>query len=321
MCGAINTLVERLQLAARQPKLWAFPFLLGAAVAAYGQKYGGEYEIANPPASKPGQLARDKISEFDALRDASIGWNSSETVLLERALFVKSIIANKGSKAPKAETYQRYNYVVKNNEIRVAVWTTGGAVRKVCRRAPVSARAYLATRTEKGTMVNFFPEVTDLPNSKDLGEVPGACTSTTSAGKTTGVLDGHSKHFMLAQGDDKNKLVRLGAYKSGVSGNTWETAKVDYAGEIIVDVKHCIYIINQGSGTYRPKGGQDFAYLLAVAELFRDRVLTPPLAVWDTQTPLLVPTTQVPTKSTDLSLDCGNGSSETSTDSKAAHGS
>jgi hypothetical protein len=269
-----------------QVRVCAVALLLGVAATASGQ-YGGPYEI-------DAKEKADKIAEFDAIRSLSINWDSSKAEVLDRKLFIDSIKENRSSNTPKADEYQRYNYVIENGEIRVAVWLIKGTVRNVCRRAPpILGIPYLGARIKKGVMVNFFPEDTRLPDSsKIVGPIPKTCESTTPSGKTTGVLDGHSKHFMLAQGMG----TKLSKYKSNPSsGEKWAATMVDYAGEIIVNVRDCYYIINQGSGTYKPRGGtgHDFVYLLKVATLFATTVGTPPVAVWDT-TMSVIPTTTNP---------------------------
>ncbi|MSQ31596.1 MAG: hypothetical protein EXR64_06245 [Dehalococcoidia bacterium] len=81
----------------------------------------------------------------------------------------------------------------------------------------------------------------------------------------------------------------------------WEDAQVEYAGEFLVrDPDHatgkCTYVINQGSGTYRPQAGKtpfatptatpghllggSFEYLEAVAKLFATILSAHPDLVW-----------------------------------------
>jgi hypothetical protein len=262
-------------------------------------EYGGPYPIAK------GALA-DKIAEFDTLRGARIGWDASKVAVLSRSLFEDSIRANRQSGAPQAAEYQRYNYVVKDGRIRVAVWTTSGSLEDVCKQAPRLASAYLGARVQSATMINFFPEEAALPSpSGPPRAMQRACESTTPSGRTVGVLDAHSKHFMLVQKPD----TRLDDYRN--SGAAWAKEEVDYAGEIIVDVRRCYYLINQGSGTYRPPGGRDgdFRYLLAAARLFEEVLGVAPAGVWDVSTPRLMPITAVTPTNPPFAaaLNCGAG--------------
>jgi hypothetical protein len=273
--------------------------LLGAGRASYAQ-----FQI-------PPENIADKIAEFDAMRAKDIGWNSSKVIALTRDIFERSIKENRISDFPRAKQYQRYNYVVKDGKILVAVWTITGTVKAACRGAPLSPGDYVGGRITRGMMINFFPEDTYLPNSHALGSVPKTCESMASSGKVTGVLDGHSKHFLLVQGVDTH----LSDYRPNISGPAWAEKEVDYAGEIIVDVKNCYYIINQNSGTYQPRGGErgNFNLLFKVAALFERTTSVAPVAVWDTRTPTIIPTTTY--RGTESrQLDCGGHTGNTKGD-------
>lgn len=259
-------------------------------------EYGGLYSIGGKTLDT--KEMENKVKEFNAIRSSIFDWDSSRAVVLDSNLFVNSINMNQASGVPQAETYQRYNYVVKDHQIRVAVWTKDTTVGNVCGKATVSSKEYADAHIYKGKMVNFFPEDTNLPFALKAKDVPPkVCVwawEKPDSSKTTGVLDGHSKHFMLAQ----DPLMTLGKYKPpknsdykdiyNGSGREWAKAKVQYAGEIIVDVKNCYYIINQGSGTYRPSGGpnHNFDYLKNLADLFKASAGAPPAAVWDMGKPL-----------------------------------
>jgi hypothetical protein len=260
--------------------------------------YGGPYLIAR-------EALADKIAEFDALRAARVGWSSSKVAVLSRDLLERSIRANRAGGAPHAAAYQRYNYVIKDGEIRVAVWTTDAPLEEVCKQASRPASAYTGARVRNATMVDFFAEETALPNRPGPALAPRrACESATPAGKTVGVLDAHTKHFLLVQKID----TRLEDYSSHQSAEAWAREAADYAGELIVDLRGCYYVINQGSGTYRPPGGRDgdFRYLLAAARSFEAVLGVAPAAVWDVSTPRIVPTTvTAPANPVGRGLDCG----------------
>jgi hypothetical protein len=231
--------------------------------------YGGAYKIATRD---------EKIEEFDAIRGSGIDWTSSKVQVLTDSLFIASIKSNATSGMLDADKYQRYNYVVKGGEILVAVWTSPGNVTRACSKAgSLSSASYGGASITTDTMINFFPEDVSLPLHSNATNGQRVC-EWRGGKKPTGVLDGHSKHFMLAQGAGK----KLTEYEPGKSGNDWARASVDYAGEIIVDVKNCNYVINQNSGTYRPKSGDNgnFRYLYQVADLFAKKTGVKPAAIW-----------------------------------------
>jgi hypothetical protein len=279
----------KVKVAPRWSLVWAVVALACSQISFLGPATARAQAYGNPYPIDP-QAVGDKIAEFDALRHPAIDWDSSSVAALDRALFIDSIVDNRASGMPDSDKYQRYNYVILNGKILVAIWTSNQAMSQICKQAPqpAPAAAYLASKVPARRMVNFFPEDTRLPFPLKAGGPPQpACQSAAASGKTVGVFDAHSKHFMLAQGP----ATRLGDYIALTSGPKWRMASVDYAGEIIVDVRNCYYVINQGSGTYRPKGGvsADFAYLMAAAEAFATTIGTAPAAVWDVSAPLVPP--------------------------------
>ena len=68
-----------------------------------------------------------------------------------------------------------------------------------------------------------------------------------------GILDALSKHFMLAQGPETS-IMKFSVTDESVH-RTWTRKEVAYAGEILVDLRTCTYIVTEESGTYRPNGG------------------------------------------------------------------
>jgi len=244
----------------------------------------------------PPSLAEPKVKEFDAIHGAN--WDSSRTELLSSDLLQLSIKENAKSGAPDADLYQRYNYVVKDGSIRVAVWTVNSTIAGVCKTSTRSGNpAYQNATIKKDVMVNFFPEDKGTPGEKPLGSDKVCMPNPAKAG----VLDAHSKHFMLAQTNPVQQqggpeFVFLKDYDAKQATKTkWQEASVEYAGEILVDVRTCSYIINSNSGTFRPNPGSsgDFKYLLKVAKLFENKIGVSPIAVWDTFNPI-VPTTRIP---------------------------
>ncbi len=233
--------------------------------------YGGPYRIGGPDASNDAHLkaAKAKQEEFSGFQGKS--WSYSRVVPLDdEDLLTRSVKANAKSRVPDADRVQRYNYVVKDGTIWVAVWNDDDAD-EIC--GPNAGLPYPKMRIEEDTMVNFQPEAhKELPFPE---RVPNpACR----AEKRNGVLDAHTKHFMLVQ--------KAGASIAGYEPG-WVAATVDYAGELLVFLrgrKRC-YVINQGSGTYRPHPGtpaDGLGHLKAVARLFAPYV-DGPLAVWDSR--------------------------------------
>lgn len=265
----------------RSRLLWSIVLSLLATFLLSGcPQYGGPYPIGGANGFD-GKLASDKLAEFDEFKSKK-KWDSSEVVELNRKLFSDSIKSNSVTGIPHADDFQRYNYVIQGSKIFVAVWKnskpaetgTHALLSDICNPGlPYSGMKDI----QPGMMVNFYPELRpDAPT-------PDPKCIATVGGKPTGVLDAHSKHFMLAHG----KGAMISKYLSG-----WQNSKVEYAGEIIVSVKPCYYTINQGSGTYKPSAGstdKDFKHLEAVAQFFSLTIGVSPAFVWRTDSHLVQP--------------------------------
>jgi hypothetical protein len=244
--------------------------------------FGGPYGIHD---------GEKKKGEFDAF--LAVQWDSSKAEHLTRELFESSIEKNRA--IWPTDALERYNYVVQGDQVLVAVWTGSQTFNKICAGATVTGSSP-SLAVEPHTMVDFFSEEPGLPFS--AANVPSARKICTTGPKPTGVLDGHGKHFMLAQGED----TQIGGYKPG-DGGKWAETNVAYAGEILVDLTNCTYIINQNSGTYQPEPGPNFTNLLGVAKLFKERVGVAPVAVWAAN--LEFPVSTTPTNLGGEPLDCG----------------
>lgn len=273
---------------------------------------GGPYFIggAKVPQALDPFVAFDKFVEFINFRNA--GWDSSEVANLDGALFSGSVRSNRGSGAPAADHYQRYNYVVQKVhgrlEILVAIWSLRGNPTSNTICGLPGAAPYPGMSVADGQMVNFYPEKSLVtPLGIELNPIPvedRKCVNVTPTShyingapgsKSNGVLDAHSKHFMLAEGE-KIRLADFPAVAAAsegakltwrdTAGESWIRQSVEYAGEIVVDVQNCTYLINQGSGTYEP----DAKFLPAVAQLFAERVGAAPTYVWNDRTNTLLPT-------------------------------
>lgn len=236
--------------------------------------YGGPYYIGG--VTKKDDMAIAKNAEFIAFNNRK--WNSSKVMeLKDQNSFEKSIKLNSSSGVPYASEFQRYNYVIKDKKIFVAVWDGAKDLDDICN----SGMPYRGMNIKPDEMVNFYPE--------SIGHPPTNLDCISTAGNTkTGVLDAHSKHFMLVQGEGTT-----------ISKHyfDWENKTVDYAGEIIVylTASPCHYVINQGSGTYRPKAGiqdkDDFGNLEAVAQFFGEQIKVSPKSLWRTDTEARIPFT------------------------------
>jgi len=272
----------------------------GFCISGYGkdEPLGGPYSIGGN--KNDSKITKDKMAEFDGFKKLS--WDSTTVVEFTDKIFTDSIKSNRAqSGVPYTDQFQRYNYVIKDGKIFVAVWDPKNAS-GICRTGvPPNTKwvvPYANMKIDPGKMVNFYPEslkndlLLNVPTSLALA-TPSECSySDTKQGKTTGVLDAHSKHFMLAQGIG-NRISKFNT----VPG--WEGTKVDYAGEIVVNINPCYYVINQGSGTYRPN--PDFKYLDRAAEIFTRTVNVAPKFVWRTDTGGEFK----PSLSTSIKLDCG----------------
>ena len=134
-------------------------------------------------------------------------------------------------------------------------------------------------------MINIFPEEKNTKNLSLKGQQtpcwldgldPDPEEKKLKSKVKTGLLDAISKHYMIAQG--KGKSIK------DFDADKWSKTRVRYAGEIIVDVKNCQYWLNNGSGTYKPKGldesGRD--ELQKMADIFSTKLGVWPAFVIDT---------------------------------------
>ncbi len=238
--------------------------------------YGGPYYLGGDTKNFDRTIANNKDAEFVTFKYAK-GWNSSKVAILTGQLFNHSIEINSTSGAPDADQFQKYNYVIKGNEIRVAVWNdTDNNLKNICK----PGLPYLMNHPSDKTMVNFYPE-DEIKKLSEIGNSANKCRAIVGT-KGVRVLDAHSKHFMLAQG----KGTTISDYEAT---KKWEDKTVDYAGEIFVVINgtSCFYGLNQGSGTYQPASGRskgDIDYLTAVAKFFESNIHISPSFVWDTNT-------------------------------------
>ncbi len=294
-------------------------------------QFGGPYSIGGvavtPAATKtsPTKAVLEKLAEFEAFR--ALNWNHSRVVVLTDKLLSDSLMANAHSNLPYADEFQRYNYVVQEvngkSQILVATWALIGDenLGSICGRTQFN-NIYVSAHIFDSQMVNFFPEDTSLPSdgfpsprtrlfacktdlaflNKEIGGVEFTTLGADEISKPRGILDAHGKHYFLAQGVGKKPYPPL---NNGT--HPWATTTIDYAGEIIVDVKYCRYFVNQGSGTYRPSPGQtSVEYLLRIAQIFRDNLGTPPVLVWAPATAgQALRAWPVPVKQGDKPLNCG----------------
>lgn len=231
-------------------------------------QFGGPFPVLND------KVKAEKIADFTVynLKELTV----SEAALLNTVdLFERSIGWYKDNTSPVfpyGDKYQRYNYVVTGDgDILVAVWK---APLDLSRVAEDDANCIDVTQ-ELGTisdsesiMINFYPEEPGPAHKPDKPFSP--CWVGLPTGGQVGLLDALSKHFMLAQGNETS--IEMFPAKR----QEWKEEKVAYAGEIIVDVKECLYTINNGSGTYLRGKTSD---LRGVAKHFKDETIPPPAFV------------------------------------------
>lgn len=233
--------------------------------------YGGPYKY-NP------DKKYIKVSNFAVYN--TYGLNHSSASPLTRDLFLTSITwyCKNNSKYIYGERFQRYNYVVNSiDQIWVAVWNMNISF------SDLKKSNFCANTTldgfqgipKKDIMINFYPEDTDLTydiprvqNSLDNPDIiQSPCRIITppierEENDFPGFLDGMSKHFYIAQFASSSIFQGINNY----SPKEWTETVVEYAGEIIVDVENCQYVINNWSGTYKPDPPGD--YLPKIGILF-----------------------------------------------------
>lgn len=228
--------------------------------------------------------------DFDLSLSISEAIQLKEVPLLNKDFFERSIEAN--SEDPYGTKFQKYNYVVcrgaENETIWVARWQDTVDFAGISRNCP-GPKFELQNR--QGMMINIFPEdkdakIVDLRGQQTPcwldGLDPDPEEKKLKSKVETGLLDAISKHYMIAQGPRAQASEKITIAK--FDAEKWSKTRVRYAGEIIVDVEKCEYWLNNGSGTYQPKGlnksGQD--ELQAVAQLFSDTLGVSPTFVIDT---------------------------------------
>lgn len=209
----------------------------------------------------------DKLTNFGIFKDAIIegsGTHPSFVVELNLGLLERSIEKNTGM--PAGGRMQKYNYAVTDTGIIVvAVWTEQERYDHLFEPKPDPGHCDRDERwpipetpptmqPSRGAlqlvMINIYPE---FQNTK-----VSPCWVMLPSRKPMGLLDGSSKHLMLAQGPRMSLEDFVEA---------WRDAKVQGAGEIVVNFRgeSCAYTITDSSGTYKPN---DLDNLKSVAFTF-----------------------------------------------------
>jgi hypothetical protein len=232
-------------------------------------QFGGPYPVVND------KVKAEKIADFTVynLKELFV----SEAALLNTDLFERSISWYKNNTSPvfpNGDKYQRYNYVVTTDgDILVAVWSAISEdgrldlsrVAKDDANCSDVAQKLGTVSDSESIMINFYPEEPGPAHKPDKPFSP--CWIGLPTGGQVGLLDALSKHFMLAQGNETS-IEMFPANRQ-----EWKEKTVAYAGEIIVDVKECLYTINNGSGTYLQNKTSD---LRGVARYFEKDDFPPP---------------------------------------------
>ena len=224
----------------------------------------------------------DKLSGFSIFQDAInevSGPHPAQVVMLDRHLLESSIYKNQVM--PQGRQIQKYNYVVTHDGfIVVAVWTKQEYYKHIygledddencAKDQEWSAAGSLPTvkpPMSAQVMINIYPEQQDIAVSP--------CWVMMPTGKPRGLLDGSSKHLILAQGRN---------YSLETIVRDLGKAEVRGAGEITVILGggQCLYTINDKSGTYQPN---DLANRRKTALVFGDSLNDiPPKYIHDRDT-------------------------------------
>lgn len=221
--------------------------------------FGGPYPFGGlPPSAMTQEEMQEKQDDFVRYKRLKLFLSHALNLTDEGlALFARSVIAN-GDDSEDTEQ-QKYNYVITEQcEILVAVWNDSvGDLSQIGTGVACVSGPDPFSNPRPKIMINWAPEE---PFGRVAATNPGRhspCWLDAKAKK--GILDAISKHFMLAQYPNGE----IGEYREA-----WADARVAYAGEILVDLSTCTYIVTEDSGTYRPDG----KYRLQVNEWFAERL-------------------------------------------------
>lgn len=205
-----------------------------------GEKFGGPYP-------KNGKFA-DKVLEqkqADFARYKGLELNLSRTIVLDSLNDFKDHIT-KNRAAPNRKRQQKYNYVITEEcAILVAGWSGDGDLSQIGSVVACAGGREKFLPPKPGNMIDWAAEE---PYGRALAtpHAPQRSPCWLDADREIGILDAISKHFMLAQGE--------GATIDSFDAEKWAKARVAYAGEILVNLETCTYIVTENSGTYQPLG-------------------------------------------------------------------
>lgn len=220
------------------------------------QSYGGPYEYDG---------GYEKVSNFGVYYIYDLLY--SKSVEISTMKFLESVkwYCEHTSAYPYSEDFQRYNYVVDHEgSILVAIWAKEFNFIEIHKSGFCvnQGPGVFTSRMIPGAMINFYPESTN----NGQGQVSPcnliAPPANRPNSKYPGFLDAMSKHFFIAQDLSIQSVEGIRSYDP----EQWTKTEVEYAGEIIVNVRACTYSINNGSGTYKPDPPAN--YLPLVANLF-----------------------------------------------------
>lgn len=208
--------------------------------------FGGPYRFGGPaPFAMTLREKQEKQADFQ--RYERLELSLSRALVLDDKVFEKSVKANRNA-SPQA-MQQRYNYVITKDcgEILVAGWNENGDLDQIVGGiACLGGSDSFHPPTTPDNMIDWAPEE---PYGSALVSKPKPTSQSPcwlDTKREDGILDAISKHFMLAQGE--------GSTIDQFKAKKWAKARVAYAGEILVDLKTCTYIVTEDSGTYRPFG-------------------------------------------------------------------
>jgi hypothetical protein len=141
--------------------------------------------------------------------------------------------------------YLKYNYVIDPTdcEIYVATWTVDQETQPTVPSVVACRDEDRGWNARRGHMIDIFQE-----QREDGVQPTSPCwlqLASVASNENFGILDGMSKHFILAQPGGEKSVSSMQLWKA-------DRPKVAYAGEIVVNVNQCTYGINGNSGTYKP---------------------------------------------------------------------
>ncbi len=231
--------------------------------AACGSAEPPDCELGGPYRFQGGE---QKVANFLGYQGKDLFFSEGVLLKQDQNLLQDSVSSDQVNTANRHSTL-KYNYVVSADdcEIYVATWTksTDEIEGHLQSKDIPCVSPYHPLDATRSRMINFWPEDNDISTSSPCW---------LDKDQKDGLLDAMSKHFILAQKPGSRPIERMILEPRGDSA---VHRSVAYGGEIVVDLNHCTYTVNNGSGTYRPLDhdaalpDESLSYLKTVAQQFR----------------------------------------------------